>query len=274
VRAESAEFLKSRHERKPPDAAPNPYEVWQTEHGLTVYRELARLLTEKKSKSILDVACGDGAVARACSEHERSILGVDIAETSIKSGHEQGLPGTTFTQGEFPFSDAFLKTLPQIDTIVSTFFLHLPNDSLRVKNGVVQLLRRSHFGAFIVPAPWRLGQDKQTQAFEYCTKALNKDVDWNKIPLGNPDFKDLSRLREQWSPELTIEEHKIDVIFDGRPEELLSVFTCSMYQFRTLSTLQKTETVARVFRALCEVSVNETVRIKRPVSILEVRRKA
>lgn len=86
--------------------------------------EAAKLL--RPARSVLDVGCGYGRIARSFTENAYSYLGVDISPVAIEQACARGIPGARFVQGEL----STWETSERFDLVCALYvFVHFVDDA-------------------------------------------------------------------------------------------------------------------------------------------------
>ena len=57
-------------------------------HRYLVFPGILELVNSQPNKRILDVACGNGTLARRLAASGATVIGVDVSETFIKTGNQ------------------------------------------------------------------------------------------------------------------------------------------------------------------------------------------
>lgn len=111
----------------------------------TPYRWLARAVSAR-AMTVLDLACGAGAMARELARPGRTVIGIDTSMTGLALARQRG-PGP-WVQGDalrLPFADASL------DAVVSSMGMVVIQPTARLLAEVARVLRPGGMLAFVAP---------------------------------------------------------------------------------------------------------------------------
>ncbi len=95
---------------------------------------LIEWLSPQPGESILDLGCGEGALAESIAARGAAVIGVDGSEAMVRAAHERGLDARVMAGERMDFEGEF-------DAVFSNAALHWMPDANRVVRGVYRALR-------------------------------------------------------------------------------------------------------------------------------------
>jgi trans-aconitate methyltransferase len=187
-------------EARPPGAAgPGPDQVWTPGylvHGAFVTtwgRELVDLLDPRPGERVLDLGCGDGAVAAAIAARGAEVVGIDAAPELVALARRRGLDVRLADAQALDFEAAF-------DAVFSNAALHWMPDLDAVLGGVRRALRPG--GRFV----GEMGGHGNVAAIRVAIQAV---LTRRALPTGTPwTFP----TREDFAARLTRQGFAVDLL--------------------------------------------------------------
>ncbi|HGZ69963.1 MAG TPA: class I SAM-dependent methyltransferase [Nitratifractor sp.] len=98
------------------------------------------LLEPKNGEQILDLGCGEGALALEIEKRGAKVIGVDLSEEMVKATGANGIEAYVGTATDLPYSDEF-------DAIFSNAMLHWVKESRVAVQNIAKALKRG--GRFV-----------------------------------------------------------------------------------------------------------------------------